>query len=104
VASWSPESGLVRVTGELVSVKQWLPPVYVAGPYVVIGKGHGAGTTGSDTAATVVDTRSGAVTYLSNRVAGADGGAIAFHLGQRPSKDLSMPGLVRSDALQPLTC
>jgi hypothetical protein len=93
VAWWSPQTGLVRVTGEAVSVKKWLPPVYVAGPYVLTGKGR----QGSDTGETVVDTRSGAVTYLRDYITGADGGTIAFHLRQSP-------GVVRSDALQPLAC
>ena len=93
VAWWSPQTGLVRVTGEVVSVKKWLPPVYVAGPYVVIGKGRQE----SDTGETVVDTRSGAVTYLRDYITGADGGTIAFHVRQGP-------GVVRSDALQGLAC
>ncbi len=93
MAWWTPASGLVRVTGEFVSVKTWLPPVYVVGPYVVIGKGRGQ----SDAGATVVDTRSGAVTYLRDYISGAGGGTIALQLG-------SMPGVVGADALQPLTC
>jgi hypothetical protein len=93
VAWWSPQTGLVHVTGEVVSVKKSLPPVYVVGPYVVIGKGR----QDTDTGETVVDTRSGAVTYLRDYITGADGGTIAFHLRQSP-------GVVRSDALQPLAC
>lgn len=100
VAWWSPGSGLVRVTGEVVGVleEKWLPPVLVVGPYVVIDRGR----QDTDTSATVVDTRSGAVTYLSDRVADADGGTIALELGSNKFK--TMPGVVRSDALPPITC
>ena len=81
VAWWAPGSGLVRVsfTGDVIRVKDWLPPVYVVGPYVVIDDGRAADTK-QETHTTVVDTRSGAVIYLTDRVAGADGGTIAIHL------------------------
>ena len=108
VAWWSPGSGPLRVTGESMrprtgpaSVKDWVPPVYVVGPYVVIGTGRPSDTSGR-TNTTVVDTRAGAVTYLHEPVAGADGGTIAAHLEAGASKTTA--GVIRSDALPPLSC
>ncbi|WP_319453163.1 MULTISPECIES: hypothetical protein [unclassified Mycobacterium] len=98
VAWWSPESGLVRVTGDVVGKSDWLPPVHVVGPYVIIDRGR----QDTDTRATVVDTRSGAVTYLNDRVTDADGGTIAFDLG--PGKLMRVPGVLRSEKLEPQTC
>jgi hypothetical protein len=37
-------------------------------------------------------------------ITGANGGTIAVQLEHGPSKGLSMPGVVNSDALQPLAC
>jgi hypothetical protein len=111
VAWWSRESGLVRVTGEvsgevvpLPPGTTVLPPVHVVGPYVVVGKSGVSDTPEQATFATVVDTRSGAVTYLHNEVAGADGGTIAMDLGKLRKVSASIPGVVRSDALPPLSC
>jgi hypothetical protein len=98
VAWWSPESGLVRVTGDVVGRSNWLPPVHVVGPYVIIERGR----KDTDTRATVVDTRSGAVTYLNDRVIDADGGTIALDLGT--SKFATAPGVLRAEKLEPQTC
>jgi hypothetical protein len=107
VAWWSPGSALVRVTGEAMrprtgpaSVSEWVPPVYVVGPYVIIDTGRPSDTTGR-TNTTVVDTRTGAVTYLHESVAGAGGGTMAMHLEAGTS---DTPAVVRSDALPPLSC
>ena len=98
VAWWSPETGLVRVTGDVVGKSEWLPVVHVVGPYVVIERGR----QDTDTRTTIVDTRSGAVTYLNDTVADADGGTIAFDLG--PGKFATVPGVLRSEKLEPQTC
>jgi hypothetical protein len=100
VARWSPESGLTRVTGDIVGESNWLPPVWMAGPYVVIDRGH----QGADTRATVVDTRSGAVTYLNDRVVAADGGTVTFAM--QPGGKLApvFPSVVRADELPALGC
>jgi hypothetical protein len=110
VAWWSPGSGLVRVTGESMrprtgpaSVSDWVPAVYVVGPYVIVDTGRPSDTTGQ-TNTTVVDIRTGAVTYLPESVAGADGGTIATHLRPGASKRAEIPGVVRSSALPPLSC
>ena len=111
VAWWSPDSGLVRITGDVVDVTDWLPPTYVVGPYAVIDKGRQVVTPDEDSFATVVDARSGAVTGLpqrivgmSDHIAGADGGSIALQLSVPGNKAESIAGVVRSDALPPLSC
>jgi len=102
VAWWSPESGLTRVAGDIVGKSDWLPPVWLAGPYVVVDRGH----QGADTHATVVDTRSGAVTYLSDQVTAADGGTIALSVQHGPGGKFAptYPVVIRTDQLPPLTC
>lgn len=105
VAWWSPDSGLVRVTGEVVApIRLSVPAVSVAGPYVVIDRGPREGSARYAYTA-VVDTRSGAVTYLANLTRGADGGTIAVDVGVVPNK-LVPPNLsvVRSDSLPGLPC
>jgi hypothetical protein len=102
IAWWSAGSGLVRVGGEAIpSVPEWVPPVNVVGPYVVIDEGRPSDWR---TNTTVVDTRSGAVTFLHESVAGADGGTIAMNLEAGASKIAEIAGVVRSDALPPLSC
>ena len=101
VAWWSPNSGLVRVTDNLPLVNR-LEPLYVDGPYVVLDRGRMDGK--YDTYATVVDTRSGGVTYLRAWVGGADGGTIAVGLGGTLKRLPSSAGVVRTDALPPLSC
>lgn len=105
VAWWSPDSGLVRVTGEVVApITRGVPLVSVAGPYVVIERGPREGSD-RDAYTAVVDTRSGAVAYLANLTRGADGGTIAVDVGVVPNK-LVPPNLsvVRSDSLPGLAC
>lgn len=105
VAWWSPDSGLVRVTGEVVApIRLSVPVVSVAGPYVVIDRGPREGSA-RDAYTAVVDTRSGAVTYLANLTRGADGGTIAVDVGVVPNK-LVPPNLsvVRGDSLPGLSC
>jgi hypothetical protein len=110
VAWWSPAGGLVRIAGDFLGLAGAVPPVFVVGPYVFIGKGRG-GIAGPDTYATVVDTRSGAVTYAPVRakvrtdlLAGADGATIALLLRAAPGKGGYLAGVVRSDALPPVFC
>ena len=100
VAWWSPESGLTRVAGDIVGKSNWLPPVWMAGPYVVIDRGH----QGADTHATVVDTRSGAVTYLNDRVVAADGGTVTFAMQPGGKFAPIFPSVVRADELPVLSC
>lgn len=110
IAWWSPGLGLVRVTGESMrphtwpaSGSEWVPPVYVIGPYVIIGTGR-AGDTAGQTNTTVVDTRTGAMTYLHESVAGADGGTIAMRLKAGSRNVAEISGVVRSSALPQLSC
>ena len=75
----------------------WVPTVWVVGPYVVVDKARNP----PDAVATVVDTRSGAVTDLPERVTAADGGTIALVV-QSGGKDAPyFPHVVRTDTLSP---
>ena len=102
VAWWSPTEGLVRITRKIPDGKNQVAPLYVVGPYVVLDRGRGDGK--YDTFATVIDTRSGAFTYLRESVGGADGGTIAVGLGGNLKNLPTSAGVVRADALPPLTC
>lgn len=102
VAWWSPTEGLVRITRKNPDGKNQVAPLYVVGPYVVLDRGRGDGK--YDTFATVIDTRSGASTYLHESVGGADGGTIAMGLGGNLKNLPTRAGVVRADALPPLTC
>jgi hypothetical protein len=102
VAWWSPTEGLVRIAREVPDGKNQVAPLYVVGPYVVLNRGRSDGT--FDTLSTVIDTRSGAFTYLRESVGGADGGTIAVGLGGDVKKLPTLAGVVRADALPPLTC
>ena len=102
VAWWSPTEGLVRITRKNPDGKNQVAPLYVVGPYVVLDRGRGDGK--YDTFATVIDTRSGAFTYLHESVGGADGGTIAMGLGGNLKNLPTTAGVVRADALPPLTC
>jgi hypothetical protein len=105
VAWWSPATGQVRVTGKVVTIDKWLPPVHVVGPYVLIEKGRPDQRTQQNSFATVVDTRSGAVTYLPYFVVGGGGGTIAIGMGVDVGKHgPSVAGTVHTDALPPLSC
>jgi hypothetical protein len=101
VAYWSPSAGLVRVTGAVPAGGEAVP-LYVVGPYVVIGSGRNDQK--SDTFATVIDSRSGAHTYLSQWVGGANGGTIGVGFGGTVKSLPSSAGVVRVDALPPLSC
>ncbi len=102
IAWWSPNSGLVRITGGVPVEANQLPQVYVVGPYVILGRGRADQK--HDTFATVVDTRSGAITYLRNPVGDADGETIAVGLGGNLKSLPTSTGVVRSGALPPLSC
>jgi hypothetical protein len=95
---WSPDSGLTRVSGDLAGTKHRRPDMWVAGPYVMIGTGISA---------TVVDIRSGAVADLGAPVVDVNGGTIAIVLPKSPGGGKlapTMPGMIRSQTLPPLTC
>jgi hypothetical protein len=98
VAWWTLGSGLVRVTGDFVRARNGPPPVYVVGPYVVIGEG------GEGIRDWIVDTRSGAVTHLPDEGAGADGATIALHLPTGVHETAENAGVIRSEVLPPLIC
>jgi len=102
VAWWSQQSQLVRVTGDIVTVKDWLPGIWMVGPYVVIGQGRQS----TNAQSTVVDTRSGAVTRLDDWVIGADGGTIALAVQHGPGGKEApyYPVVLRADQLPSLTC
>jgi hypothetical protein len=103
LAYWSPKSGLVRITGKVPrSGAQESLPLQVVGPYVVVDKGRDDGSDG--TSATVVDTRSGALAYLRPSVGGANGGSVAMGLGATTKEPPTSTGVLRVDALPPLTC
>jgi hypothetical protein len=102
LAYWSPNAGLVSVTGEMPSGAKPAAELHVVGPYVVIDRGRIDNT--PETAATVVDTRSGALTYLRPSVGGADGGTIAVGLGATGKEPPTNTGVVRVDTLPPLSC
>jgi hypothetical protein len=103
LAYWSPKSGLVRITGTVPQpgVREPLP-LQVVGPYVVVDKGRDDGRDG--TSATVVDIRSGALAYLRPSVGGANGGSVAVGLGATGKEPPASTGVLRVDALPPLTC
>ncbi|MBE1550664.1 hypothetical protein GGC64_004704 [Mycobacterium sp. OAS707] len=102
VAWWSPESGLVRVTGDAVGGWDGIRPIWVMGPYVVSGIGRQE----TDTWTTVIDTRSGAVVNLGPWAVGADGGTIALSAQHGPGGKAAPTSAVvlRADQLPPLTC
>ncbi len=103
IAYWSPNSGLVRITGKFAGGGKYQPaPLYVVGPYVVIDRGRQDDR--YDTFATVVDTRSGALTYLRQSVGGANGGTVGVGYGGTLKKLPTNVGVVRVDALPPLSC
>lgn len=98
LAWWSPESGLVRVTGGAAGTGARLPDTWVAGPFVVIGAGN---------TASVVDVRSGAVAGLPAPVVDVDGGTMAMLLPRSPEGGKlgpTMPAAIRTDLLSPMMC
>ena len=103
LAYWSPNSDLVRITGNMPQAGKFQAlPLHVVGPYVVIDRGRPGDNL--DTFATVIDTRSGALTYLRPSVGGADGGTIAVGMGATTKEPPTSAGVLRVDALPPLTC
>jgi hypothetical protein len=102
LAYWSPNAGLLSVAGKIPSGGKSAVDLHVVGPYVVFDRGSADDTV--ETAATVVDIRSGALTYLRPPVGGADGGTIAVGLGTTGKEPPTNTGVVRVDALPPLSC
>jgi hypothetical protein len=103
LAYWSPITGLVRITGMIPQAGKFQPtPLYVVGPFAVIDRGRQDDA--HDTSATVVDTRSGALTYLRPTVGGANGGTIAVGIGATLKSLPTSAGVLRADALPPLSC
>ncbi|RDH74050.1 hypothetical protein DVS77_33750 [Mycolicibacterium moriokaense] len=103
VAYWSPDAGLVSITGRFPPVGKYLPtPLFVVGPYVVIDRGRIDQK--FDTSTTVIDTRSGALIYLGERVGGANGGSIAVGFGGARKQLPTAAGAVRIAGLPPLSC
>lgn len=102
VARWSPESGLVRITGDILGTASRQPPMWLSGPYVLIG----TGASPSGAAGTVVDTRSGAVIEVPYAVAGAGGGTIAATVPADAGDKFapSRASAVRTADLPALTC
>ena len=100
---WSPKSGHVRIIGHMPPPWKFAPvPLYVVGPYAVIGEGRRDDR--NDTFSTVVDTRTGALTYLRQSVGGANGGTIGVGFGGTLKQLPSVAGVARVDALPPLSC
>jgi hypothetical protein len=103
LAYWSPKSGLVRITGGIPpGGKHQALPLHVVGPYIVIERGRDDQM--QDTSATLVDSRSGALTYLRPSVGGANGGTIALAIGATRKQLPTAAGVIRVDALPPLSC
>ncbi len=103
LAYWSPNSGLVQITGNLPQAGKFQSlPLFVVGPYVVIDRGRPGDS--DDTFATLIDTRSGALAYLGPSVGGADGGTIAVGIGATMKEPPTRAGVLRVDDLPPLTC
>lgn len=95
---WSPNSGLTRIVGDVGGKAGRLPDIWVAGPLVVIDGGN---------AATVVDVRSGAVVGLPATVVGLHGGTMAMTLPRLPGGGKlapTMPAMLRTETLSPVTC
>lgn len=103
ISYWSPNAGLVHITGTLPPAGSAQPsPLFVVGPYVVVARGRADQS--RDTSAAVIDARSGALVYLRPSVGGADGGTIAIGIGAAQKSPPASAGLLRVDALPPLTC
>lgn len=98
VAHWSPDTGVTRIDTLDLLGRDVDRSLHVDGPYVILSlRLHGGGR------ATVIDTRSGAITSLGTTIVTAGGGSIAV---QVPEAEYSSPqaGLVRTADLPPLTC
>lgn len=102
IASWSPDAGLHRISTARLHEGDgsWAPTIFVDGPYVILDRVlHGDG------AATVVDTRSGAITTVDQRLVAAGGGTLAAQI-QTPANKWATPvaGMVRTATLPALSC
>lgn len=108
VGYWSPATGVVTVTGLALRTDAGIPPVFVNGPFVLLGKGLGGDT---DSSGIVVDTRSGAAAGLVRRpdaqydmLVDAYGGALAIDVSTGTGKGVFRVGVLGPDALAPLAC
>lgn len=108
VGYWSPDSGVVTVTGLDLKTDGVVPDLFVYGRFVLLDKGFGGD---SDNYAIVVDSRTGAVTGLErrrdvqyDRVVDAHDGVLALNLWSGPGKGDYRVGVLTRDALSPLTC
>lgn len=97
ISHWSHDSGVIRVA-TLDVWRTGRQPLHVVGPYVIVeGSPHEAGE------ATVIDSRTGAVTVIAVTVAAVGGGTIATRVpANRWSQ--STTGVLRLADLPPLTC
>lgn len=108
VGYWSPEAGVVAVTGLALKIDRHVPAVFVHGPFVILDKGFGGR---GDNYAIVVDTRTGAVTGLErrpdtpyDRAVSAHAGVLAIDVWSGPGKGDYSVGALGVDAWSPLAC
>lgn len=109
VARWAPDTGLTRIATARLFGKgaQIQPSVYLAGPYLALGRMDGSKDYAQDVLSILVDTRSGALLSLQNEVVGGGGGTLAMHSGTIRAGNLRDPfamSLLRADALPPMSC
>jgi len=113
IGYWSPQTGVVRVSEVNFEVTKSVGPVLVFDSFVIVGAGGKTSMRGAS--ATIVDTRSGAVTELTPRkpgqydmVVASKAGTVALNLWAGPGRGPKEPdravGLLRSGALNPLGC
>ena len=113
IGYWSPQTGVVRVSGVNLEVTDSVRPVLVFDSFVIVGVGGMTAVCG--VSATIVDIRSGAVTELTPRnpgqfdmVAASKAGTLVLDLWAGPGRGPKEPdravGLLRSGALNPLSC
>jgi hypothetical protein len=99
IARWSPDTGLTRISTVplFAGHPAEAPPVYIAGPHVLLGQEDAEPST-------LVDTRSGALTLLEYPVVGAAHGTIAIQIGGWGASSVPNTGSVRTESLPPLSC
>jgi hypothetical protein len=113
IGYWSPQTGVVRVSGVDLEVTEFVRPVLVFDSFVIVGAGGMTVMRGAS--ATIIDIRSGAVAELKPRkpwrydmVAASKAGTLALNLWAGPGRGPKEPdravGLLRSGALNPLSC
>ena len=113
VGYWSPQTGVVKVSGVDVEVTEFLRPALVFDSLVIIDAG--GSTTSLGYSATIVDTRTGAVVRLAPRSPGqydaavaAQDGTLALRLWAGPGRGTKQPdyavGMLRANTLTPLDC